>query len=221
MTRLAALLMLATASLAGLAAQSAPTGAPGSAAPAPTGMKSFDFKDPKGVNAISISLDSELEPMIGTGSAVSGTLTLDPAHPEGATGELKLDASSIHMTNDRMTGVLHGADWLDVQNHPAVTVAITKVSQVKSAGSNVFDLVCDANITIKGVSKTQSIPVKATYLPGRAGDRMRGSQGDLLVLRSSFIVKRSDYGIKLDSPVTVVADEIRITGAIVGIAAGS
>jgi polyisoprenoid-binding protein YceI len=214
MSRFAAILMLAASALVGLAAQTAPVSAPAS-----SGAVAFDFKDPKGVNALAITLDSELEPMIGTGSDLSGTLTIDPANPAAATGSLRLAAASVKMTNDKMTSVLHSADWLDIEKHPSIDVVIKKVSAAKNAKADIFDLTCDAQVTIKGVSKNIPLSVQATYLPGRGGDRMRGSDGDLLVLRSSFIVKRSDFGIKPDAPATVVADEIRISGSIVGLAA--
>jgi polyisoprenoid-binding protein YceI len=179
----------------------------------------FDFKDPKGVNALAINLDSELEPMIGTASGIAGSVSFDPADPAKASGALTLETRTIRMSNDNMTKVLHNADWLDVEKHSAITVNLKKVTDVKAGKAGVHTLTFDGDVTVKGQTKPMTFTVEATHLAGRAGDRMPKGSGDLLVLRTRFVVKRSDFGIKVDAPATVVADEIQISGGIVGIAA--
>ena len=52
--------------------------------------------------------------------------------------------------------------------------------------------------------------------PARVLSNAGAKAGDLLVLRSIFVVKRSDFGIKIDTPVDTVADEIQISAAVVG-----
>ncbi len=46
----------------------------------------FDFKDPKGVNAIYFVLDSELEPIMGMATGISGTVNPGPPLPNDAVG---------------------------------------------------------------------------------------------------------------------------------------
>ena len=62
----------------------------------------------------------------------------------------------------------------------------------------------------------QTVKVKATYLPDGISKRQGKVQGDLLVLRADFSIKRSDYKIKLDTPTAVVGDEIQLKVAIAG-----
>jgi len=195
-----------------------PAEQPKPAAPAlPTGLKlSFDFKDPKGVNAVGFMLDSTLEPIFGTGTGISGSVEFDATQPMGATGVLRMDAKAVRTTNDRMTEVLHGPDWLDVANHPTIEIRLLKVESVEPRSLNVFKIQARAEVVIKGTTREMSLPLLATYLPGRLGDRLRGATGDLLVLRSRFSVNRSEFAINVASSPEVVAEEILINAAIVG-----
>lgn len=178
--------------------------------------QSFDFKDPKGVNSIAFLLDSTLEPIMGVGGSISGTVTFDAAKPDETKGKIELEASSLHTANQKMKDVMHSSDWLDVAKHSKVLVDLKQVKEYKPAGENKFDLIFVADLTVKGTTKEVTIPVTATYLPGQLGNRMRGAEGDLLVLRSQFSINRKDFGIKPDMGPEVVAEEVKITVSIVG-----
>lgn len=186
------------------------------AAPASPTRLAFDFKDPKGVNAVGFLLDSTLEPIFGTGTGIEGSVEFDALNPMAATGVLRLDAKALRTTNEAMTGVLHNADWLDVANHPTIEVRLVSMETVEPLSASTFKVQAKAKVTVKGKTVETTIPVLASYLPGRLGDRVRGATGDLLVLRSRFTVKRSDFDLKMDSSTEVVADEILLTAAVVG-----
>ncbi|HMN95165.1 MAG TPA: YceI family protein [Phycisphaerales bacterium] len=186
--------------------------------PAPVAERlAFDFKDPKGVNGLGFVLDSTLEPFFGTGTAISGTVEFDPEDPTSAAGKLVMEAKSLRMTNERMTAVLHGADWMDVASHPEITVTLVKVAAARPIAENTFEILAEVEIGMKGRTVAQQVPIRATYLPGRLGDRVPNMKGDLLVLRSRFTVKRSDFELKPDASAEVVANEIQITAAITGV----
>jgi len=68
----------------------------------------------------------------------------------------------------------------------------------------------------KGVTKEITVPVSVTFLPRKAGDRMRGAEGDLLVVRTEFTIDRSDFGIKPDMGPDTVAKDIEVRASIVG-----
>jgi len=61
-------------------------------------------------------------------------------------------------------------------------------------------------LTIKGVSKEITAPVKLTYLKDKLAQRVPNMKGDLLVIRSTFTVKRSEFGINPSAPKDKVAD---------------
>ena len=177
----------------------------------------FDFKDPKGVNSISFMLDSLLEPFAGVASGISGKVTFDPADPKATKGTIAVETKSLHLENKGMEGALHGKDWLDVAKHPKIDFTVKEVTDYKSAGDDVFDLTVVGDLTCMGVTKQLTVPVKATYLPGKLGERSNKLAGDLLVLRANFAMKRKDFRIKPDMPGTVVAEEIQLRVSIVGV----
>lgn len=183
-----------------------------SAAAAP---KSFDFKDPKSVNAISFFVDSPLEPIIGHASGVTGSLSFDPAQPQATTGKLSIEASAIAFPNKNMTKVLHGAKWLDVKANPDISFLFKEISEAKQDGDSVV-LTVSGDFSLKGVTKRLTVPVRLTYVEGGAAKRGGSEQGDLLLARCSFIINRSDFRIMPNAVLEKVGNDIEIRFGIAG-----
>ena len=70
-------------------------------------------------------------------------------------------------------------------------------------------------MTIKNVTLEIEVPVKLTYLKGLLEKRNR-VPGDLLILRSKFIVKRSDFNIQKGQNLEKVANDIEISLNLAG-----
>ncbi|RME37009.1 MAG: YceI family protein [Planctomycetota bacterium] len=178
--------------------------------------KTFDFKDPKGVNAIAFILDSKLEPIMGIAQGIAGTVRFDPDNPAEMTGTITVKASEVRCALPAMTNVLHGADWLDVRTYPTIEFTFEKIKNAKPVAGGQIELLTVGSLTIKGVTKTITVPVRVAYLPDQAGRRQRGAKGDLLVLRSNFTIRRSDFNIKPGMGSDGVAEKIELRVSIVG-----
>ena len=176
----------------------------------------FDFKDPKSVNAMYFLLDSEVEPIMGLASGITGTVSFDPAEPKKLSGKILVAAESLRTDNTEMNKVLHGDDWMKVKENTEISFTFQEVKESKSTGDNQWELSVSGEFLCKGVKKAMTIPVRATYQKGGLANRMRGQKGDLLILRTEFKINRKDFGIKPEMGNTVVAEEIQIRAAIVG-----
>lgn len=182
--------------------------------------QTFDFKDPKGVNAIQFHLDSVLEPINGTASAVSGKVEFDAADVAATKGEIDVAASSLKVSNDTMTEHLLSAGWVDAETHKDISFAFASLTDVKPAGENKWSATANGKFTLRGVTNEVSVPVTLSYLPGKAGSRVGKPElgGDLLVVRGSFSISRADYGIKPGQNEDKVAPAIQLTFGLVGTA---
>lgn len=180
--------------------------------------QSFDFKDPKGVNNAGFKLDAPLEAIQGNANGVSGTVTFDPESPAATKGKIAVAAATLHVPNPMMQGHLHGNQWLDVAKFPDITFEAKELKNVKTDGDNTTAEV-NGTLTIKGVAKDITAPVKLTYLKDKLGQRVPNMKGDLLVIRSNFTIKRSDFGINPDAPTDKVANDIELTLSVAGAAA--
>ncbi len=179
---------------------------------------SFDFKDPKGVNAVQFTLDSLLEPIVGTAGGVSGSVSFDPSAPEATAGKIVVAASSLKVANSTMNSHLLSEAWIDAEKHPEVTFELVKLTNVKTSGTTTSADVT-GKFTLKGVTKDVTVPVKLTYLADALEKRTKpGNKGDLLVVRGEFTIERADYGIQPGKNEDKVSKEIKLTIAIVGTA---
>ena len=183
--------------------------------PAPAAPQSFNFKDPKGVNNAVFKLDAPLEAINGSASGVSGTVTFDTADPGATKGRIVVDAGSLHVPNPLMKEHLHGEQWLDVKQHPVITFELKQLGSVKTAG-DVTTADASGTLTIKGVARELTVPVKITYLKDRLSQRVPSLKGDLLVIRSNFDIKRTDFEINPKAPADKVSDTIALSLSIAG-----
>jgi len=198
-----------------LASLIAVTGLAGAAFAAP---QTFDFKDPKGVNNAVFKLDAPLEAINGSANGISGQVVFDPAKPEATRGRIVVAAASLHVPNPMMKEHLHSEQWMDVTRYPEISFEAKSLKGVRTDGNSIS---ADAvgTFTLRGVAREMTIPVRLTYLPDKLGARSNGQmQGDLLVIRANFSIKRADFGINPKAPEDKVADTIELTLSIAGAA---
>ncbi len=181
------------------------------------GPQTFDFKDPKGVNNAVFKLDATLESINGSANGISGTIIFDPENPAATKGRIVVATASLHVPNPMMKQHLHSALWLDVAKYPEIVFETLELKNVKTTGDTTTADVA-GKFTVKGVTQTITAPAKLTYLKDKLGQRVPNQKGDLIVIRATFTIKRTDYGINPSAPQDKVADEINLTLSIAGAA---
>lgn len=180
--------------------------------------RTFDFKDPKGINAIGFFVNSDLEPIIGVGSGVSGTVSYDPAHPESFGGTIRVATDSLQTGHGKMNEHMHGDGWLKAGSNPTIDFVFEKVTAVDIADDGSAVLTVDGKLSLAGITLDKTVQIQATYHEGKAKARGGAKSGDLLKLQSMFTVSRADFGIKPDMDGTKVGTEVNVMVAIMGYA---
>jgi polyisoprenoid-binding protein YceI len=177
--------------------------------------QTFDFKDPKGVNNAIFKTDAVLESINGAANGISGTVTFDPQNPGATKGKIVVAANSLTVPNKMMNGHLFSPMWLDVEKYPEITFDVKELKNVKTTGDTTT---ADASgtFTLHGVTKEVTVPVKLTYLPDKLGQRVPNMKGDLLVVRTNFELKRTDFKINPGQGNDKVSDEIDLSLSIAG-----
>jgi polyisoprenoid-binding protein YceI len=177
----------------------------------------FDFKDPKGVNNVIFKTDAPLESINGVANGISGTVSFDPEKPAATTGKIVVAANTMHVGNPTMKEHLHGQMWMDVAKFPEITFELSSLKNVKT-DANITTADANGKLTIKGVTKEITTPVKLTYLKDKLQQRVPGKKGDLLVVRSNFTIKRGDFGINAAKMEDKVSNEIELSLSVAGTA---
>src|ERR1051326_7375144 len=176
----------------------------------------FDFKDPKGVNNVVFKTDAPLESINGTATGISGGVTFDPDNTGAVKGNIYVQANSLHLGNPMQKEHLHGDKWLDVAKYPEITFEVESAKNVRTEG-NATSADVTGKMSLHGVAKAITVPVKMTYLKDKLKART-GKEGDLLVIRASFKIKRSDFAINPGQMEEKVSDDIELNLSIAGAA---
>jgi polyisoprenoid-binding protein YceI len=186
-------------------------------ATAPAVPLEFDFKDPKGVNNVVFKTDAPLESINGVATGISGRVTFDPDNPGAVKGKIIVQASSLHLGNPMQKEHLHSDKWLDVAKYPEIIFEVESAKNVKRQ-ANVTTADVAGKFSLHGVTKTITVPVTMTFLKDKLQARIPGKAGDLLVIRASFKIKRSDFGINPGQGEDKVSDDIELNLSIAGAA---
>ena len=180
--------------------------------------ETFDFKDPKNGNNVAFKLVAPRETIQGSANDISGTITFDPQNPGATKGKILVAAKSLMVPNGLMRQHLHSNKWLDVEKFPEIAFEVKELKNVKAEGDKTSAEVI-GTFTLKGVSKEMTVPVALTYLKDKLSQRVPGKQGDLLVVRTSFTIQRSDFNVNAHQNEDKVSDKIELTLGIAGAAA--
>lgn len=187
------------------------------AAHAFAGSLPFDFKDPKGVNSVSVHLDGDVESINGYATGITGTLNFDAEKPEALTGKIVVATNTLSFSNPLMTEHARSDKWMDAEKFPTIEFTITSVKKVDKKSDTRWILTAAGTFLCHGVTKDIEVPIQVQFQKDRLADRFHNDQkGDLLVVRASFIVNRDDYGINKAMGQTVVGKDVQVDVAIVG-----
>jgi polyisoprenoid-binding protein YceI len=182
-------------------------------------LLTFDFKDPRGVNNVAFRLEAPLETIKGTAKGFSGTITADPAKLTDARGRISVATKSLVVPNPLMRMHLLSKDWLNAKANPDITFDIRKVTKVETESPNVSNVEVTGAFGLNGISREITVKAKVTYMPEKLHDATMGKlQGDLLVIRSEFTLKRSDFGIRKGEFLDRVSNEIDLSLSMAGAA---
>jgi polyisoprenoid-binding protein YceI len=159
-----------------------------------------------------------LETVTGTSTAVTGTITTDLNDASKTTGSISFPVTSLSTGIDMRDEHLHSAQWLNAAEFPNITFAIKSLNVTsankKFAHGAAVDAQVTGDITIHGVTKSVTVPVRATYYeitnPQIAGTAYL--DGNVLRIETSFKINASDFGISIPEPLrTKVSNELSLT----------
>ncbi len=175
-------------------------------------MKTFDLKDPKGVNSVSFNIDSMLEPIQGYASGITGNVKIDPLRPETSTGTVTIDAKTIGSANSRLAGKMLGNGFLEAEKFPTITFKIGKIKDIKVAklkDITVIECNVEGDFTMRDVTKKITVPAVVRWVP-KGNEARLGAPGDILSIKSNFSINRLDYGVDGGLPLDLVGNQINI-----------
>lgn len=125
-------------------------------------------------------LGDKPDPRTGTFGKFTGSLEADAAAKMIQSLAIDFDATSLNTEFAKLTTHLKSPDFFDTREHPKASFVSKKVAPGSAAGE--FQVTGD--LTLHGVTKSITIPVKARFADGG------------VTATSDFTIDRSEFGMK-------------------------
>lgn len=113
-----------------------------------------------------------------------GVLKFNKANPEASSVEVTLDANSISTGDENRDAHLRGADFFDVEKHPALTFKSTRVETKDGETGKVY-----GDLTINGT--TRPVVIDADFL----GEIKDPWGNDRVAFSGTTRINREDWGL--------------------------
>ena len=138
---------------------------------------------------------------------VTGTIHIDPEHPENSSVEATIQAKSIDTANEKRDGHLKSADFFDVEKFSTMTFKSKKVKQLDKETADVTADVT-GDLTIHGVTKEVTLHVQFLGKgKGMDGTPQTGWEATTKINRKEFGLVWS----KMIEGTSVVGDDVNIS----------
>ena len=154
----------------------------------------------------SFKTDAPLETIVGTtsGEAVSGSVTVDPARPQGATGSVRVDLTTLKTGIDKRDADMRSKSYLDTEVE-ANKFAVFELKGVEVAGA--LEPGREAPARLRGVLTIKGKPVetvadaRVTYqkltLEQLESLRRFGFTSDMIRIKATFRTAFTDHGMQV------------------------
>jgi polyisoprenoid-binding protein YceI len=163
------------------------------------------FKITGSQNLATVQSDTSVENFVGRTNKVTGELRFDPAAKTGG-GVIIVEGSSIQTGNTVRDGHMRSAQWMNFDKHPQVRFETTSVKHETGDQYQVT-----GKLSMSGATRDVTATATLRFLPASDSTRQLGFQGDVVNLRTSFMVKLSDFSVKIPAQATAtVADAQRV-----------
>jgi polyisoprenoid-binding protein YceI len=151
--------------------------------------------------------DAPLETFVGTvaGEGLTGTVTADPAKPQGTTGQIKVDLDKVSTGVAKRDADMRGKDFLNTEASEANRYAIFDIKRVELAGpleaGKDMPAKVHGTLTIKGKPVEKVADARVTYIkltPEQMESQKRfGFTPDNIRVRAKFDTKFTDHGMQV------------------------
>ena len=173
------------------------------------GTTTFYAQDKVRRNVMRFESHAPLETIVGITNQITGDIRVDPTNiKDGTSAKFEVNLASMKTGIDLRDE--HVRDkYLETEKFPKAVFTFDKIistSKDTLADRETIDLVAEGTFDLHGVKRKEQMDLKVTYFKESEATRAK-LPGDLMRVEGSFIIKLSDYNIKVPTMVILKLDE--------------